>query len=126
MSNNNKINESNLKPIDNLVLKSFIGKFNEKYSDDLLSEQKLLLSHYISSFSDNGLQLKMFLNEELGRLKSELKNSLNLKEIYSDAAMFEKVEKLIEKLNSFYEVDINESMLKQILKTQNLVKGINE
>ena len=34
MSNNNKINESNLKPIDNLVLKSFIGKFNEKYSDD--------------------------------------------------------------------------------------------
>tara|TARA_B100000287_G_C20598308_1_gene767018 strand:- start:368 stop:1189 length:822 start_codon:yes stop_codon:yes gene_type:complete len=126
MSNNNEINESNLKPIDNLVLKSFIGKFNEKYSDDLLSEQKALLSHYISSFSDNGLQLKMFLNEELGRLKSELKNSLNLKEIYSDTAMLQKVEKLIEKLNSFYEVDINESMLKQILKTQNLVKGINE
>ena len=68
----------------------------------------------------------MFLNEELGRLKSELKNSLNLKEIYSDAAMLQKVEKLIEKLNSFYEIDINESMLKQILKTQNLVKGINE
>ena len=120
------INEKSLKPIDNLVLKSFIAKFNEKYSNDLLSEQKLLLSHYISSFSDNGLQLKMFLNEELGRLKDQLKNSLSLNEVSSDSAMCDKINTIIEKLDSYSGVTINEKMLRQILKTQNLVKGIYE
>jgi hypothetical protein len=120
------IDEKNLKPIDNLVLKSFIGKFNEKYSNDLLSEQKLLLTHYISSFSDNGLQLKMFLNEELSRLKAELKKSLSLSEIVSDPTMCKKVNTLMEKLDSYSKVAIDEKMLRQILKTQNLVKGIYE
>ena len=126
MCDTSTIDEKNLKPIDNLVLKSFIGKFNEKYSNDLLSEQKLLLSHYISSFSDNGVQLKMFLNEELSRLKTELKKSLSLDEISSDSIMCEKINTLMEKLNSYSKVAIDEKMLRQILKTQNLVKGIYE
>ena len=86
----------------------------------------MLLSHYISSFSDNGVQLKMFLNEELSRLKTELKKSLSLDEISSDSIMCEKINTLMEKLNSYSKVAIDEKMLRQILKTQNLVKGIYE
>ena len=54
-----------MKPIDSLVYKTFVEKFNEKYSDTLSEEQKNLLGKYISSFADNGLGLKVFLNERL-------------------------------------------------------------
>jgi hypothetical protein len=60
-----------LKPLDNLTYNSFIQKFNDKYTN-LLSEQKDLLNRYITSFADDGFELKLYLNEELGRLKSAL------------------------------------------------------
>ena len=126
MSSNATDTDKNLKPIDNLVLKSFVTKFNEKYSNELLGEQKQLLNYYISSFSDNGIGLKMFLNEELKRLKTTLKNSLDLNEISSDPAMCEKVNELLLKLESFSKAKINEKMLRQVLKTQNLVRGMYE
>ena len=68
MSKAPNLKEDN-EPVDNIVYKTFVGKFNEKYDEQLLEEQKDLLSHYITSFSDNSLELKMFLNEEIGRLK---------------------------------------------------------
>ena len=59
--------------VDDLAYKTFINKFNDKYGSDLLGEQRDLLTRYIMSMSDNGASLKVFLNEELGRLKKELK-----------------------------------------------------
>jgi len=47
--------------IDDVVYRSFVKKFNEKYDGELLEEQKRLLNHYISSFADNALELKVFL-----------------------------------------------------------------
>ena len=81
-------------PIDNLVYKTFVEKFNKSYGDSLLGEQKSLLNNYIMSFADNGLQLKMFLNEEIPRLK----NAVNEK--------------------------LDKTKIEQILKIQNLVKEI--
>ena len=49
--------------IDNVVIESFVEKFNNKYNETLLAEQKTLLNLYISSFVDNSLELKMYLNE---------------------------------------------------------------
>ena len=80
-------------PITNLVYKTFAKNFNEAYSDTLLEEQKRLLQNYISSFGDNGVQLKIFLNEELGRLKSIIKKSLNKEEIKLDTRMANKANK---------------------------------
>ena len=54
-------NKSNLKPLDNLTYKTFVQKFNEKYGASLLEEQKNLLKKYITSFEDDGLELKIFL-----------------------------------------------------------------
>ena len=62
-------------PVDNLVLKNFLKKFNDKYGDALFEEQSKLLSRYVLSFSDNGLAFKSYLHEELGRLKKTLGES---------------------------------------------------
>ena len=43
--------EHDLKPIDNLVYTTFVDKFNNKYGYNLLEDQKLLLTQYITSLS---------------------------------------------------------------------------
>ena len=63
-----------MKPIDDITFRTFVDKFNTEYSGKLINEQKELLTKYISSFIDNGIELKVFLNEELGRLKRLLLN----------------------------------------------------
>ncbi len=60
----------NMPHIDGLVYKTFVKKFNEKYDKELLPEQKKLLNHFLTSFTDNGVEFKMFLSEEVGRLKN--------------------------------------------------------
>ena len=47
-----------IEEIDNVLIKTFVKKFNNKYDHHLLKEQKDLLTYYISSFADNALQLK--------------------------------------------------------------------
>jgi len=52
---------SKIDEIDTVVLDSFVKKFNSKYDEELLNEQKTLLNYYIASFSDNSLSLKTLL-----------------------------------------------------------------
>jgi hypothetical protein len=110
--------------VDDLVVKTFISKFNDKYDSRLFEEQKELLSHYISSFADNALQLKVFLNEEISRLKEKLDEASGASEIKDDVEMMEKTTKVISKLDSFAQESINENVLLTILKTQSLVREI--
>tara|TARA_R110002020_G_scaffold418858_1_gene628036 strand:- start:174 stop:989 length:816 start_codon:yes stop_codon:yes gene_type:complete len=115
---------SNLDYMDNIVYKSFVNKFNNKYEDSLLKEQKDLLTYYISSFSDNALELKIFLNEEIGRLKAELKKAKKIVIIEEDEEMKTKVDTIITRLESFSKTNINEEVLACVLKTQQLVKEL--
>ena len=62
----------NQQPMDSIIYSSFVTKFNEEYSSVLNEDQKILLNNYISSFNDNQLELKIYLNEEVGRLKEKL------------------------------------------------------
>jgi len=110
--------------IDKLVYKTFVEKFNHKYDGKLLDEQKELLNYFIGSFSDNALQLKVFLNEEIPRLKTELAQAKMTKEISEDSMMLSKTNKLIEKLEGFSQAIIDEQLLVTIIKTQQLVKEI--
>jgi hypothetical protein len=112
-------------PIDNLVFKTFSKKFNEKYSGDLLAEQKELLSKYASSFSDNGLELKMYLNEEVGRLKKNLKSSLLIQEFVEDEEMANKAKNVLSILESYKSVKPQKEMIQQIIKIQSLAHEIN-
>jgi hypothetical protein len=111
--------------INNLVYKSFTKKFNEAYSQELHKEQKDLLSKYVLSFVDNGLELKMFLNEEIGRLKKEVEDSKSTEEIKSDKDMVNAADEVLNMLGSFYKEQVTENQIKKILKIQKLVREVN-
>lgn len=118
--------EENNAEVDSLVIESFVEKFNNKYEESLLTEQKTLLNLYISSFVDNSLELKMYLNEEISRLKKELNESKLKEEICSDEQMIEKTDLILEKLNTLKNGFADHDMLFTILKVQQLVGEINK
>lgn len=120
-----EVQKEEMQPIDNLVYKTFVSKFNEKYGDSLNESQRSLLTKYISSFSDSGLELKIYVNEEVGRLKSVLSESLGSEEISKDNQMLKNAKAVLEKLDSFSERPIDEGMLKDMLKIQELVKELD-
>jgi len=117
--------QDTLEPIDNLVLNSFVNKFNDKYKEGLLENQKTLLNHYITSFADNGLGLKMFLNSEITRLKEELTVSLNKEVIKEDKDLIEKTNQVLEKLSSFQMQAASAQVVLTVLKTQQLTEEIS-
>jgi hypothetical protein len=129
----NKIKKSNeenknnlLEHSDNLLFKTFSQKFNQKY-DSLLKEQKTLLSKYVSSFNENSLDFKIFLNEEVSRIKKKLQEALELEEIKSDENMVAKTNQTIEFLDNFKEVkEISNDMLQKILKIQQFVSEVDK
>ena len=113
-----------MKPIDNLVFKSFVSKYNKEYSSGILKEQKELLNRYILSFSDNGVDISIYLNEELGRLHNALSASLKTEEIKTDTMMLESTNKVISMIDGFREVPIDKNLVEDVLKIQNLVSEI--
>ena len=119
-----KENKDTMPTVDNLTYRQFVGKFNEKYDDKLLKEQKDLLAYYVTSFSDNSLQLKIFLNEEIERLKNKLNEAKETSYIKEDEDMISKTEKVISRLQGFSKQTINENVLLTVLKTQSLVQEI--
>ena len=112
-----------MKPIDKLTYKTFINKFNSTYGE-LQEEQRNLLIQYIYSFSDDGMGLKIYLNEEIGRLKGVLKESLELEEIKTDSTMLESARRVIDTMEEYKRQDVSDDMVQQVLKIQNLVKEI--
>ena len=110
--------------MDNLILDTFTEKFNEKYSKDLSEEQKQLLSHYITSFTDNAVELKTYLNEEITRLKKVLTEASNGEEFKTDEEMKSKASLIVDKLNTYAQTEINDNILLTVLKTQELAKEL--
>lgn len=120
----NKTESNALKHIDNIVYTTFVKKFNEKYSS-LLNEQKELLTKYVSSFADEGLELKVYLNEEITRLNTKINSALELEDIKNDTRMFEKTNKLLNVLNDFKKTkELSAPMLENLLKIQQFVKEV--
>jgi len=106
--------------LDNLAYNSFIKKFNNKYTD-LLKEQKDLLNQYITSFADEGFELRIYLNEELGRLKSLISEA---SENTTETLITQKLEEVTEYLEGFRKRDFTDEDLNKILKTQELVQEL--
>jgi hypothetical protein len=120
-----KLEEQKMEAIDSLTFSTFAKKFNEKYDNSLLKEQKELLNHYITSFSHDELETKIYLNREIGRLKKSLQEAIEVEEIANDPEMIIKTNAVRERLESLSrEINLNESSLLTILKTQELVKEI--
>ena len=116
--------EKQVKHVDKLTYKTFVGKFNESYKHALREEQKGLLTNFITSFSDNGLGLKCFMNEEIGRLKGEIKIALEDKIIKENRQYSHNLNQVHEKLESFKETPITEEMVRSIFYIQDLVAEV--
>lgn len=120
--NTEKDKKINLEPVDKIVFKVLIEKFEEKYKGRLIKEQKDLISSYITSFADNGFAFKLFLNEEIGRLRGMLKTTLNeAKEIVENGDLLQMTQKLGQKLEEFREKPYTEKMIVDLLKIQEFI-----
>jgi hypothetical protein len=115
------VSEKNLPHIDGLVYKRVVENFNKKYDGNLLSEQKNLLNHYLMAFNDNGVSLKVFLSEEIGRMKTGLAEVLNSETGSMDEGMKEKAQLVLEKLSDFRNKKIDAKVIHDVLKIQNLL-----
>ena len=113
-------------PVDSLTYKIFTQKFNEQYADSLLEEQKTLLEKYISSFKDNGLELKIHLDQEIGRLKEEVQQCTFNNLIQENEILKQKLSQISEILNGFASQVPDQEMLTKIISIQSLVKEIQE
>jgi hypothetical protein len=118
-----KINKVKEMPhVDKLVFKTVIENFNKKYDGELLKEQKELLSQYIVSFGDNGVEFKVYVNEEIDRLKGQV-SSLYENEVFKkDADFTNKLDGVKEALGRFQTKKIDTRMIEKIMQIQKLIK----
>ncbi len=127
LTSTEKLTESKESKVDSLVIKKFVERYNRQYEAATLhEEQKKLLQKYVMSFSDNGLDLNIYLNEEVGRLKDALSRNSSVKEIAEDKEMLEKSKTILSILESFKEQAVSGDMVKKVLRVQNLVREIQE
>ena len=109
--------------VSSLVVKSFTKRFNNSYST-LLESQKQLLSNYISSFADNGLEFNFYLSEEVGRLKQVVANAQQLDEANNDKTIKENLSKIHDMLSDISKEPFGKNTLYKILQIQQLEKEI--
>ena len=114
-------NQTKMKPVDKLEFKMFVKRFNDTYQNSLLKEQKELLSNFITSFSDNGLGLKVYLNEEIGRLKEAVDAEIVEK---PNSAFTENFKKVRAKLDNYATKPLNEAMVEEIFYIQDLLAEV--
>ena len=123
-SSRDMLKEERETKVSKLVVKTFVNKFNQQYAGELLEEQKALLNKYVMSFINNGVEFKFHLNEELGRLREKLDESLKIEEIKNDKQMADKMKMIISYLEGAGKKPINRESLQQILKIQTLIQEI--
>jgi hypothetical protein len=111
-------------PIDNLVYKSFVKRFNERYQNKLNESQKTLLTKYVTSFVDGGLELKIIMNEEIGTLKEKIRSMESHSAVSSDKEMEAKTGKVLSLLESYRDKEIDIVMIEEVLKIQSLVEEL--
>ena len=110
-----------VEPLDKLVFKKFVENFNKEYGTRLKKEQKELIERYVYSFSDNGVMIKTFLNEELSRIKTKLQECKKIEEISSNEQMLSGVDNVLSIIEDFKKHPISEKMVLKVLEIQELV-----
>ena len=66
----------------------------------------------------------MYLNEEVGRLKDRVKESLTTEEISSDEQMVESTEKVYEMLEDLAQKPIDEEAIGKVMSVQNFIEEV--
>ena len=124
LTSTKKEQKQDMKHIDSLTYKTFVNKFNETYDKMLRKEQKDLLINYITSFSDNGLGLKSFLNEEVQRLKEQVNECLKSEKITNNENYLSNTSKVLEKLENYKNTKITEEVVKEVFYIQDFISEV--
>lgn len=101
--------------LNKVVLKKFIERFNKEYGS-LLKEQKIFLTNLVSK--GLSLEFKIYLNEEIGNLKTGLTSLIEKNDEYQQDYL-----NLMELLEDLKSQDLNSQHYKQILKIQEVIYG---
>tara|TARA_R100000008_G_C3568115_1_gene160358 strand:+ start:148 stop:966 length:819 start_codon:yes stop_codon:yes gene_type:complete len=116
--------QSNKTPTDSLVYNTFVKSFNEKYSENLLEEQKQLINKYLTSYADNKLELKIYLNEEISRIKDKIKIFMESHEVKQDQQMLSRFNNVMRVIGSLREKELDSNLIETTAKIQKLVSEI--
>ena len=117
--------EKKIPKVDNIVINSFLKRFNNEYADILLNEQKELLNKYINSAtSEAGVEFKLFIDREITRLRSTLNENKEHRDVINDGLMNKKFEKVLSFLNETHRHPLDESFILKITQIQQLVSEI--
>jgi hypothetical protein len=116
---------SEMKTVDSLVMQKFTERFNDTY-DELLNEQKELLSRYITSFNESGADFRLFVGRELQRISEAVSHSLETPEVSEDLEMVESTKKVLEKIGGLNVSQLTEKDILKVLKLQRLVREYKE
>lgn len=121
--NSNSLKEE--KTIDNLVVKSFVKRFNETYNKSLLKEQKELINHFINSANpEKKAEFQLYVDREIERLKQTLSESQKSEEVTRDVNIKNKFNQILNFLKKSHEQKLNESFILKIAQIQELAKEI--
>ena len=121
----NKEKKIILERVDSLALKRFIERFNETYSDKLLNEQKQLLSKFINH-SEEDVELKIFLNEEIDRLKDVVSKAISSDLLKNNKQILENAKSLQKILNTLKISTINEELVKKVMYVQEFAAEVQK
>jgi len=116
---------SEMKTVDSLVMQKFTERFNDTY-DELLNEQKELLSRYITSFNESGADFRLFVGRELQRISEAVSHSMETPEVSEDLEMVENTKKVLEKIGGLNVSQLTEKDILKVLKLQRLVREYKE
>jgi len=109
--------------INDLVIKTAIKSFNKKY-DKLNENQKKLISKFLVKSEETEADLRLFVSEELSRIKNKLSSSLTIKEFAEDNIMKQKAQKTLLLIEETLKSEIGEEEVSLVLKLQELEKEL--
>jgi hypothetical protein len=113
------VSESQIQPVDVLVVDKFVDRFNEKYKT-LLPEQQELLKRFTLSNAKEDLDFRLYVGEELKRLHSLVTESLSLEEVKSDESMVEGTSHVLKLLENIKVASLSSDDIMKVLKVQQL------
>jgi len=121
--NENKVTIKEEKKVDNLVVKTFVKRFNSTYSKNLLTEQKELINHFINSADpEKKVEFQLYVDREIQRLKDALVENQTSEEITKDTNINNKFNQVLGFLKSSNQQKLNENFILKIAQIQELVK----
>ena len=106
--------------VNGLAVKNFVEKFNKEYTDTLSENQRTFLNKYIMSSKDDGMEFKIYLYEEIGRLKNLLREQAE----EADKNTSDKLRKVVDKISNYNKRRVDKVLITEIIKIQALAEEI--